>query len=114
MMRTKESYNKQCRRLDQGEYFQKTYGLKVSLLNNSGYYHVIDGLPCDAMHDILEGVLQYVVKELLKVYILQMKYFTLEDLNRRITTFDFGYHNGTNKPMPIQPQKLTSQDNSLV
>lgn len=114
MMRTKESYNEQCQRLDQGEHFQKTYGLnKVSLLNESRYYHVIGGLPCDAMHDILEGVLQYVVKELLKVYILQKKYFTLEDLNRRITDFDFGYHNDTNKPMPIQPQKLTSQDNSL-
>lgn len=114
MMRTKESYNEQCQRLGQGEHFQKTYGInKFSLLNNSRYYHVIGGLPCDAMHDILEGVLQYVVKELLKVYIIQKKFFTLDDLNGRIPVFDFGYHNDTNKPMPVQAQKLTSPDNSL-
>ena len=51
---------------------------------------MIGGLPADAMHDVLEGVLQYIVKELLKVYIIQKKYFRLEDLNRRIAVFDFG------------------------
>lgn len=113
MLRTKDGHNDQCKRLDQGDHYKKTYGLnQFSLLNTSRYYHVVGGLP-DAMHDILEGVLQYVVKELLKVFIFQKKYFRLDDLNRRIAAFDFGYHNDSNKPAPIQMQKLTSTDNSL-
>jgi hypothetical protein len=112
--RKRASYNDQCQRLDQGDHFKKTYGLnEFSLLNTSRYYHVIGGLPADAMHDVLEGVLQYIVKELLKVYIIQKKYFRLVDLNRRIEVFDFGYHNDTNKPAPILAQRLVSQDNSL-
>lgn len=76
-------------------------------------YHVVGGLPPDAMHDILEGVLQYFVKELLKMFIFEKKKFRLDDLNRRISAFDFGYHNDTNKPAPILAQKLTTNDNSL-
>jgi hypothetical protein len=34
------------------------YGVKAqSELNNSKYFHVVDGLPSDIMHDILEEVL---------------------------------------------------------
>ena len=114
MIRTKDAYNDQCQRLGQGDHYKKTYGLnQFSLLNTSNYYHVIGGLPPDAMHDVLEGVLQYLIKELLKVFIYQKKYFKLDDLNGRIGSFDFGYHNDTNRPAPIQAQKLASQDNSL-
>ena len=64
-MRTKESYTEQCQRLHQGEHFEKTYVLnQSSVLKKSRYYHVVRGLPCDAMHVVLEGVLQYVVKEI--------------------------------------------------
>ncbi|XP_046863109.1 uncharacterized protein LOC124456810 isoform X2 [Xenia sp. Carnegie-2017] len=113
-LRTVQGYNEQCQKLDQGEHFKKTYGLnQFSLLNNSKYYHVIGGLPPDAMHDILEGVLQYIVKELLKEFIFEKRYFKLDDLNKRMQAFDFGYHNDTNKPAPIQAQRLLSSDNSL-
>ena len=40
-----------------------------SILNSSQFYHVTEGLPPDIMHDILEGALQYEVKELLKYLI---------------------------------------------
>lgn len=59
-------------------------------MNDSKYYHVVGGLPADAMHDVLEGVLQYHTKELLKFCILEQKTFTLEELNKRITSFDYG------------------------
>ena len=36
----------------------KSYGInRESLLCNLNYYHIIDGIPPDIMHDILEGVL---------------------------------------------------------
>jgi hypothetical protein len=54
---------------------------RKSILNNSRYFHVVDGLPGDAMHDILEGVLQYECKEMLKVFIFVEKHFSLDQLN---------------------------------
>ena len=67
-----------------GNTFKKTYGINCrSILNNSRYYHVIGGLPPDAMHDIL-GVLHYTIKEVLKVLIIDQQLFTLEELNNRI------------------------------
>ena len=92
----------------------KKYGLNNhSILNDSRYYHVVGGLPADAMHDILEGVLHYTVKEVLKVFIIDQWFFSLEEINSRITSFDYGYHNDTNKPSPIQRNRLLSNDNSL-
>ncbi len=83
-------YNVHCRHLTQAEYFSMVYGFNRRFaLNNSRYYHV-GGLPVDAMHDVLEGVLQYHTKELLKFYILEQKTFTLDELNNRIASFDNG------------------------
>lgn len=74
---------------------------------------MIDGLPGDAMHDILEGVLQYECKEMLKIFINEEKYFTLEQFNTRIKLFDYGYYNDLNKPSPILQRTLASENNSL-
>ena len=82
-------------------------------LNQSRYYHVVGGMPGDCMHDVLEGVLQYEVKELLLQLIKVKRLFTLEELNRRCACFDFGYYNDTNKPSPIGKNKLNSADHSL-
>lgn len=65
------------------------------------------------MHDLLEGVLQYEVKELLLQLIKVKCLFTLEELNRRVSCFDFGYYNDSNKPSPIGEAKLGSADHSL-
>lgn len=50
------------------------------------------------MHDVLEGILQYECKEMLKVFIREETYFTLDQLNERIKDFDYGYYNDKNKP----------------
>ena len=42
-------------------------------------------MPCN---DILEGVLHYSTKEMLKNQIFEKKHFSLEELNRRISSFD--------------------------
>ncbi|XP_028418114.1 uncharacterized protein LOC114543241 [Dendronephthya gigantea] len=115
VLRTKEDYKDQINQVETyGEHFSKTYGLnRRSILNESDYYHVIGGLPPDIMHDILEGVLQYETKEMLKHYIKVERYLTLEILNDRIAKYDFGYYNDSNRPSPITEQKLSSNDNNL-
>ncbi|XP_074627093.1 uncharacterized protein LOC141885122 [Acropora palmata] len=50
------------------------------------------------MHDLLEGVLQYECKEMLKTFINEEKYLTLDQLNR---------------PSPISQQTLNNAYNSL-
>ena len=46
------------------------YGIHFnSILNSSKYFHITEGLVMDIMHDILEGTLEYEVKELMKYLI---------------------------------------------
>ena len=47
------------------EHMGRTFGIvRDSCLNESKYFHVTKGLVPDVMHDLLEGCLQYEMKEL--------------------------------------------------
>lgn len=65
------------------------------------------------MHDVLEGGLQYETKLMLKQFLFTDKYFTINDLNYRITNLGFGYTDAKNRPTPITQQTMTNGDNSL-
>ena len=56
-------------------------------LNCLAYFHVVDGLPPDIMHDMLEGVVNCEVKIMLQTYIYEKKLFTLKQLNSRMKFF---------------------------
>ena len=91
-----------------------TYGVSCnSILNTSAYFHVIDGMVPDIMHDILEGSLQLHLKCLLKYCILRMKYFSLNTVNTRIHSFYFGTADTANRPSDIATDVLTSSSNSV-
>ena len=69
------------------DHYATTYGVNFeSVLNESRYFHVTNGLVPDVMHDILEGCGPYEMKEMLKVMI-SSKYITLDDVNTRIENF---------------------------
>ena len=65
------------------------------------------------MHDILEGSLQYEVKELLKHLIQAEHFFTLKELNESIEGFPYVASDKATKPSIIAPQVLSSSDESL-
>lgn len=114
--RTRETHAHHCRDLNGPlhHHLSKTYGLqRNSLLNTSKFFHVTDGLSPDIMHDVLEGCLQYEIKELLKYLILEKRLFTLDYINNRIEHFPYFYVDSTNKPVPISMSSLTSSDHSL-
>jgi hypothetical protein len=67
----------------------------------------------DAMHDVLEGVLHYSVKETLKALMFEQGLFSIDEINKRISCFDYGYHNDLNKPAPLQQSRLTTSDHSI-
>jgi hypothetical protein len=90
------------------------YGVKSnSILNQSRFFHVVDGLDPDIMHDQLEGVLPLTVKLMLKHFIQVDKYLTLDMLNHRIKAFNYGSADGTNKPSELKPTILSNDSGSI-
>ena len=58
-----EDKSKPQQTLPNGSAPSSTYGVKrSSILNQSCYFHVVDGLDLDVMHDQLEGVLPLEIK----------------------------------------------------
>ena len=53
------------------------------------------------MHNILEGALQYEMKEMLLVFTREKGYFTLNTLNQRIKEFSYFYADMKDKPSEI-------------
>ena len=116
MLRSRTTHATHCADLDGPlhDHAATTYGVSCdSILNTSAYFHVVDGMVPDIMHDILEGSLQLHLKYLFKYCILQMKYFSLDTVNTRIYSFYFGTADATNRPSAIAPDVLTSSVNSV-
>ena len=57
------------------------------------------------MHDLLEGICSLEV-HLVLAALIQDGYFTLDLLNSRITSFDYGIVDSKNKPSVISASKL--------
>ena len=113
-LRTRAAHNRHCQLVQTNPNMASTYGVKrASILNQSRFFHVVDGLDLDVMHDQLEGVLPLEIKLLLKKYIKVEEYITLGTLNERIRTFDYGSSDISNKPSQIKEQALTNNSASL-
>ena len=101
---------------DRGNTASVEYGINHrSILDELQYFKVSSGaLVSDILHDILEGALQYESKLLLRQFILQDRYFSVDQLNQMIESFDFGYLESKNRPSLINSSTLSStDDNSL-
>ena len=74
------------------------YGVKGDcVLNNLEYYHVTRGLPSDIAHDLFEGLVPEVLRNLV-LYFVSDGYFSLDQLNTRIGSFSYGKTDRVNKP----------------
>ena len=89
--RTRDHYNEICDMLESysdlttRKELSKVYGIVYRAgLNKIQHFHVIDGLPPDIMHDLLEGAVPCEVKCLLQRYIFEEKIFTLAFINSRL------------------------------
>ena len=88
------------------------YGVsRDSILNTSQFFHIVDGLCPDIMHDVLEGALPYEVKLLIR-YCIQEGYFSLQVLNSRLRSFAYG-QDTRDKPAQISAATMCSSDNKL-
>ncbi|GBM75168.1 hypothetical protein AVEN_161152-1, partial [Araneus ventricosus] len=90
----------------------KSYGInRQSLLCNLQQYHIIDGIPPDIMHDVLEGVLPLTIRLLLTKICIDSKILSLQELNGKIAEFDYGYTELLSKPSVIKMQHLQTNMN---
>lgn len=80
-------------------------GIKPSCLLNYINFHVNNNFAPDIMHDLLEGVCNLEV-HLVLATLIQEGHFTLDLLNSRIRSFDYGSVDSKNKPSVISASKL--------
>ena len=117
-LRSLESYHEheQCEELDTGPYdqYSKEYGLNIrSAFTQLKYFDLCNGsLLTDIMHDVLEGVLQYEVKLVLRHCVVSKKYFQLSFLNMHIDNYELGFMEAANRPS-IKKETLKSSDHFL-
>ena len=107
--RTKEIYEYHCK-YNTGplaSHFATTYGiLRNSILNQCNFFHITDGLVPDIMHIILEGSLELCTRHMLIQLIHEEKAFTLDTLNNRISSFNYGQSEMKNKPSSLLPKHI--------
>lgn len=68
-----------------------TYGVYENCqLNKLNYFHILDNLNADIMHDICEGINRYFLKNFFEYLIERMRLLTLKELNSLILFFNYG------------------------
>ena len=87
---------------------------RLSILSQVPNFDLCVCIPHDIMHVLLEGVLPRHCKSLLNYCIIDHRLFTLQQLNKQIEEFEYGYSEKANAPRPIDREHLTSADNKLV
>lgn len=95
--RTAAIHHQHCASLHKSnhDHFATTYGIHFnSILNESHYFHDTNGMVPDVMHDVLEGVAPYEVKEMIKFY-TSNGFFTLTELNNRIESLSYPLSDST-------------------
>lgn len=114
--RTPESYDYHCSLLnsDLCEEHSTTYGVNFeSPLNEFDNFHVINQLPQDIMHVLLEGAIPYELSLMLTSFVSHEKYFTLDQLNDRIACFSYSHEEVRDKPSLLKSNSLSSKSTHL-
>lgn len=102
LLRNRENYIADLKLND----ISKTGIHSVCVFNSLKYFHATENYAVDVMHDIFEGILKYEIALILKRFIYEDKYFSLEQLNERIAAFDFGLYEHINKPQEISYESI--------
>lgn len=84
----------------------KITGIKEEcVFNKIPSFHHINCPSVDLMHDVFEGVCHFQLTKTI-LHMIESNIFTLDDLNNRISLFDFGFYEVGNLPVDIQMPHL--------
>jgi len=109
-MQTPEVCNYHCALLDGPLSYKNSVTHRVNFyspLNDLDNFHVVNQLPQDIMHILLEGVIAYELSLLLTFFIANKKYFTNAHLNGSISCYDYSVREVNDKPSPVRPQVIS-------
>ena len=108
-LRKKCDYHEKVSLVQANSSLASTLGIKREspLHNYVEHFHILEGLPPDVSHDLLEGIVPFEIAVFLQ-YFIGHKYFTLEYLNRCIQDFPFKRSEKVNQPKPI-PSRLSEK-----
>lgn len=84
-----------------------------SIWNTIHSFHVVNNYSVDLMHDILEGVCDYDIFSILRYFVFEIKYFTLETLNHKIKLFNYGPTDIRNRPPLLSENTFKSNSNTI-
>lgn len=111
ILRTPEDHDRHCELLTGPlhDHFSTLYGVnRKSILDEVPNFSVALGLPHDIMHDLYEGVLPYELKMLLR-YCVQEDFFSIQELNDRISKYDFS----KKKPTLLDPSIIRDPEKKI-
>lgn len=85
-LRNRENYLQDVEEND----VSKTGIYRYSPFNDLALFHVAESVGADSMHDLTEGILHLHLALILRKFIKERKYFTLNTLNERMDSLDYG------------------------
>lgn len=102
MLRNNDLYKLHCNESVDGN---TSYGIKRSIvLDDLMYFKLYNSISVDVMHDLLEGAVQMEIKLILN-YFIEKKFITLENINNRIKSFNYGILHATDRPSIVMLDK---------
>ena len=103
--RTVQNYNAQVEIIMLNANEMRTYGIRKKSHFNHLSYHVVDGLPPDIMHDLLEGVVPFEIQLVLKS-LIGKGFFDLDLVNRTLHSWKYGPLDKRNQPVALTEEKV--------
>ena len=100
-MRTKNQHDCLVQEIE-NDGCENDYGVKRNcvLSDHLSFFHPITGFPPDILHDLFEGVVPVELALCLKG-LMTKTYFSLEDLNKAISSFPYQHSDKVDHPHPI-------------
>lgn len=114
LLRTKTIYSEQLRIIENSEKvkYDETQGLKFYCkLNDLSNFHVLDNPTVDIMHDLAEGVVPFLLKNLLG-HVINEKVFSENDFNWMTQFYAYGYLHRHDIPSQICTTKRSLGQNA--
>lgn len=106
LLRTMKNYDNDVKTND-----TKKTGIKEScVFNKIDGFHVTNNQSVDIMHDVFEGVANYVITAVLKQLIYVDELFSFDILNSRINLFNYSPLEKPNMPLPISADYIKSNN----
>ncbi|XP_048258956.1 uncharacterized protein LOC125384259 [Haliotis rufescens] len=101
--RTQENYQESVQ-IVLSEGLNNHKGIKQSsIFNELQHFHVVSGLPPCIGHDLFEGILAYDMKLVTDYFVITKRWFTYDQLNKRLIGFPYTGYDALDKPCAVNP-----------